>query len=100
MKDNVRQGPFQTQILECRIKPVFGVMVTPLRVGVAQPGGMQPLAPGLHVLHMYTRLKMSSSKVSVVHDVFALDGNELSSTSMVEHEIWITNSEPFKEHFR
>ena len=26
----------------------------------------QPLPTGLHVLHMYTRLKMSSSKVSVV----------------------------------
>ena len=28
--------------------------------------GVQPLHPRLHVLHMYTKLKMSSSKVSVV----------------------------------
>ena len=34
------------------------------------------------------------------HDVFTLDGNELGCTSVVEHEIRITNSEPFKEWFR
>ena len=34
------------------------------------------------------------------HDVFALDGNELGCTSVVEHEIQITDSEPFKEWFR
>ena len=34
------------------------------------------------------------------HDVFALDGNELGCTSIVEHEIQITDSEPFKEWFR
>ena len=34
------------------------------------------------------------------HDVFALDGNELWCTSAVEHEIQITNTEPFKEQFR
>ena len=28
------------------------------------------------------------------------DSNELGSTSTVEHEIWITDSEPFKERFR
>ena len=72
MKENVRLGPFQTQILECRVKPLIGesahVMVTPLRAGETQPwgGGAQPLSPGLHVLHTYTKLKMSSSKVSVV----------------------------------
>ena len=73
MKEDVRLGPFQTQILECRVKPFIGesahVMVTPLRAGEAQPGGgggAWPLPPGLHVLHAYSRLKMSSSKVSVV----------------------------------
>ena len=70
MKENVRVGPFQTQILECRVKPLLSesthIMVTPLRAGEAQPGGVQPLPLGLHVLHVYTRLKMSSSKVSVV----------------------------------
>ena len=37
VKENVRLGPFQTQILECRIKLLIGesthVMVTPLKVG-------------------------------------------------------------------
>ena len=43
IKENVRVGPFQTQILECRVKPLIGesahVMVTPLRAGEAQAGG-------------------------------------------------------------
>ena len=43
MKENVRLGPFQTQILECKVKPLIGenahVMVTPLRAGESQPGG-------------------------------------------------------------
>ena len=70
MKENVRLGLFQTQILECKVKPLIGesahVMVMPLRAGESQPGGVWPLPPGLHVLHMYTRIKMSSNKVSVV----------------------------------
>ena len=41
-------------------------MVMPLRAGEAQPGRAQPLPPRLHILHVYTRLKMSSSKVSMV----------------------------------
>ena len=41
-------------------------MVMPLKAGESQPGGAWPLPPGLHVLHAYTRLKMSSNKVSVV----------------------------------
>ena len=56
MKGNVRLGPFQTQILECKVKPLTGesahVMVTPLRAGESQPGGAQPLLLRLHVLHM------------------------------------------------
>ena len=70
MRENVRLGPFQTQILECRVKPLIGesahVMVTPLRAGETQPGGMQPLPPRLHVMHAYARLKMSSNRVSMV----------------------------------
>ena len=70
MKENVRLGLFQTQILECRVKPLIGksahIMVTSLRAGETQPGGARPLPPGLHVLHTYIRLKMSSSKVSMV----------------------------------
>ena len=70
MKGNVRLGLFQTQILECKVKPLIwestNVMVMPLRAGESQPGGTWPLPPGLHILHMYTRLKMSSNQVSVV----------------------------------
>ena len=43
MKENVKLGPFQTQILECWVKPFIGesaqVMVTPLSAGATQPGG-------------------------------------------------------------
>ena len=70
MKENVRLGPFQTQILEYKVKPLIGesthVMVIPLKAGESQPGGVWPLPPGLHVLHAYTRLKISNNKVSVV----------------------------------
>ena len=70
MKENVRLGSFQTQILKCRVKPLIGesthVIVMPLRAGETQPGGVWPLPAGLHILHAYTRLKMSSSKVSMV----------------------------------
>ena len=38
--------------------------------------------------------------VLAFHDIFVLEGNELSCTSAVEHEIRITDSEPFKEQFR
>ena len=31
------------------------------------------------------------------HDIFVLKGNEPSCTSAIEHDICITNSEPFKE---
>ena len=55
MKENMRLGPFQTQILECKTKPLLvesaHVMVTSLKVGVSQPSGAQPLPLGLHVLH-------------------------------------------------
>ena len=34
------------------------------------------------------------------HNIFALEGSELGCTSAVEHEICITDSEPFKEQFR
>ena len=36
----------------------------------------------------------------LVHDVFALENNELGCTSAIEHEIRIENDEPFKEWFR
>ena len=42
------------------------VTVAPLRAGKAQPGGARPLLPGLHILHVYTRLKNGSNMVSVV----------------------------------
>ena len=70
MKKSMKLGPFQTQIIECKTKPLLGesahVMVTPLKAAEAQPDGARPLPPGLYVLHMCTQLKMRSSKVSVV----------------------------------
>ena len=38
--------------------------------------------------------------VLAFHDILALEGSKLGCTSMVKHEIRITNSEPFKEQFR
>ena len=43
MKENMHLGPFQKEIIEGKTKPLLGegahVMVTPLRVGEAQPRG-------------------------------------------------------------
>ena len=188
MKESLRLGPFQTQIIECKTKPLLGesahMMIMPLRACEAQSDGVWPLLPGLDVLHVYTQLKMSSSKLFIAvrnmldspiflnkgvrvaclvsaslvppveltpkmeaalgtevahepmmvvawqkklleklnldgfsnwtprnaaatrelilafHDIFALDGNELGCMSVIEHEIHIKNSEPFKERFR
>ena len=70
MKESLKLGPFQTQIIECKTKPLVGesahMMIMPLRAYEAQPEGPQPLLLGLHILHAYTQLKMSSSKLSVV----------------------------------
>ena len=70
IKENVRLGPFQTRIVECRVKPLIEestqVMVMPMRAGSTQSRGVQLLPLGLHVLHAHTRLKMSSSKVSMI----------------------------------
>ena len=70
MKERMKLGPFQTQIIECKTKPLLGesthVMVTPLKAGEVQPGWTQPQPLGLHVLHAYTRLKTGSNKVSLV----------------------------------
>ena len=70
MKESLKLGPFQTQIIECKTKSLLGesahMMIMPFRAYKAQPDGAWPLQPGLHVLHAYTWLKMSSSKVSII----------------------------------
>ena len=68
MRESVHLGPFQTEIIEGRVNPLFGdmahMMITPLKAGEGQLWEARPLPPGLHVLHAYTHLKNSSSKVS------------------------------------
>ena len=70
MKEILKLGPFQTQIIECKTKPLLGesshVMIMPLRACEAQLDGTWPHLPGLHFLHTCTWLKMSSSKVSII----------------------------------
>ena len=70
MKDSLRLGPFQTQIIECKTKPLLResahILIMPLRACEAQPDGAWPLLLGLHILHAYTQLKISSSKVSII----------------------------------
>ena len=68
-RECVHLGPFQTKIIEGRVKPLLGdtahVMITLLRVeGQPWEGKLLPL--GLHVFHAYTHLKNGSSKVSLV----------------------------------
>ena len=69
VRESVRLGPFQTEIIEGQVKPLLRdtsyVMITPLRVE-GQPWESKPLPPGLHILHAYTCLKNGSGKVSLV----------------------------------
>ena len=66
MKESMKLDPFQTHIIVCKTKPLLGesahVMVTPLKAGEAQLDWAWPLPLGLHVLHAYTWLNISSSR--------------------------------------
>ena len=70
VRESVHLGPFQTEIIEGWVRPLLGdtahIMVTPLKVGEGQPRDSRPLPSGLHVLHAYMHLKISSGKVSLV----------------------------------
>ena len=67
--ESIHLGPFQTEIIEGRVKPLPGstsyVMITPLKVE-GQQCETKPLPLGLHVLHAHTRLKNGSGRVSLV----------------------------------
>ena len=67
--ESVCLGPFQTEIIEGRVKPLLGytlyMMIAPLRVE-GRPRETKPLPLGLHVLHAYTHLKNGSRRVSLV----------------------------------
>ena len=43
---------------------------------------------------------MARELVLIFHDIFASDDNELGCTSVIEHEIYITDNEPFKKWFK
>ena len=70
VRESICLGPFQTEIMEGWVKPLFGdmahVMITPLKAGEGQPQEARPLPLGLHVLHPFTCLKNGSSKVSLM----------------------------------
>ena len=70
VRESICLGPFQTKIIEWRVRPLFGdtahMMITPLKVGEGQPQEARPLPLGLHVLHMYTCLKNGSGRVSLM----------------------------------
>ena len=69
VRESVCLGPFQTEIIEGRVKPLLRytsyVMITSLRAE-GRPRETRPLPLGLHVLHAYTRLKNGSGRVSLV----------------------------------
>ena len=70
VRESIHLGPFQTKIIEGRVKPFLGdtthVMITPLKAGEGQPQEARPLPPGLHVLHAYMHVKNGSNRVSLV----------------------------------
>ena len=69
VRESIHLGPFQTEIMEGQVKPLLGdtahIMITLLRAE-GQLRGARLLPLGLHVLHAYTHLKNSSSKVSLM----------------------------------
>ena len=69
VQESIHLGPFQSEIIEGRVKPLLGytsyVMITPLKAE-GQQHETKPLPLGLHFLHAYTRLKNGSRRVSVV----------------------------------
>ena len=70
MKDNVRVGPFQAEILKGRVTQAPAqdahVMVVPIRHADMVCGKARPLPPGLQVLHVYTMLTAGSKQVLIV----------------------------------
>ena len=69
VQESVCLGPFQTEIIEGRVKPLLRytsyMMIIPLRAE-GRPRENKPLPLGLHVLHAYTHLKNGSGRVSLV----------------------------------
>ena len=69
VRESICLGPFQTKIIEGRVKPLLGdtahVMIMPLKVGEGQLQEARPLPLGLHILHAYMRLKNGSGRVSL-----------------------------------
>ena len=67
--ESICLGPFQTKIIEGRVKPLLGstlyMMITPLKAE-GQQCETKPLPLGLHILHAYTCLKNGSGRVSLV----------------------------------
>ena len=70
LKDNVRVGPFQTEILKGRAgrAPAHHthVMIMPIRHAEVESGKACPLPPGLQVLHAYTMLTAGSKHVLII----------------------------------
>ena len=69
VRESLRLGPFQTEIIVGQVKPLLGdtahIMIALLRAE-GQLRGSRPLSLGLHILHAYTCLKNGSSNVSLV----------------------------------
>ena len=69
----------------------------PMSVTACQEKPLEKL--NLDDLSTWTPWNVAAAKelVLALHDIFALDGNELGCTSAIEHEIHINDSEPFKD---
>ena len=69
----------------------------PMSVAVHQKKLLEKL--NLDGLSHWTPQKAAAARELVLafHDIFALDGDELSCMSAIEHEIHISDGKPFKE---
>ena len=57
VRESIDLGPFQTEIIEGRIRPFFGdmahVMITPLKAGEGQPWEARPLWDSMFSVHTH-----------------------------------------------
>ena len=94
VRESIRLGPFQTEIIEGQVKPLLRGMAHGMVMLLRVEGQLQetrPPPPGLHVLHAHTHLKNGSGKVSLV--VWNISDSHIFLKKEVS-EAWVMSASP------